>query len=141
MDDVNHGLTKDAFLSSFEYKDWAVMTANQSQEYYDKWALRTYDDWMPFDLWYCYNHEGKGAEYCLDRGAKNVPKNKEPILVKSAFGGLGIYKTKYLESVKYRGNGSNEDVVSFDICEHVPLNNEISKKGGKIYINPKMINY
>lgn len=143
LDEVNHGLTKEAFLSSFEYDnlEWAAMTANQTGYYYDLWALRTYDDWMQFDFVYCKDHEGKNYEYCQGKRVKNIPKDDEPILVQSAFGGLGIYKTKYLKNVEYRGKGSNEDVSSFLICEHVSLNKGISKKGGKIYINPKMINH
>lgn len=136
LDDVNNMLTKEAFMTSFNYPelDWAVMTANQSGKYYDLWALRTYDDWMPFDPWEC-NRNKNDTHSCVNKRFKNIPREKDPILVKSAFGGLGIYKTKYLDGCKYDGGKD-----SLELCEHVSFNEGITNKGGKIYINPKMIN-
>lgn len=136
LDNVNDKLTKDAFLSSFKFPnlDWAVMTANQYKKFYDVWALRTYDDWMPFDYVECII-EKNDLNYCHRNRVKHIDKNKELISVKSAFSGLGIYKTKYIEKCKYYGGSGTKE-----ICEHVPFNECIIKNGGKIYINPKMIN-
>jgi len=142
LDDVNDTLTRDAFLSSFAYPDndgnydWAVMTANQSKLYYDLWALRTVDDWMPFDCWGdCVHKQNKGVKWCVDDRFKHIEEHDKPILVKSAFGGLGIYKTKYLQNCTYDGGKDN-----YELCEHVKLHEDIMRNGGKIYINPKMIN-
>jgi glycosyltransferase involved in cell wall biosynthesis len=135
LDDVNNLLTKDAFMSSFTYPDvdWAVMTANQSEVYYDLWALRTYDDWMPFDCWACTKNDT--VENCVNSRFKKIDRESPLISVKSAFGGLGIYKTKYLDGCKYDGGKDN-----FELCEHASFHDGILKNGGKIYINPKMIN-
>lgn len=132
LDDVNVSLTATDFLSSFQYKDvdWAVMTANQNTKYYDLWALRTYDNWMPFDCWECTKSDT--VDNCVNNRFKKIDKNENLILVKSAFGGLGIYKTKYIKpEFKYDGD---------DKCEHVSFHDSIVANGGKIYINPKMIN-
>lgn len=137
LDDVNEDLTKDGFMSSFNYPDldWAVMTANQSKKYYDPVALRTYDDWMPFDPWKCKKETGDDYE-CETKRFKHIPVETPPILVKSAFAGLGIYKRKYLDGCVYDGGKDSQE-----ICEHVSFNEAITNKGGKIYINPKMINF
>lgn len=142
LDEVNETLTRDAFLSSFSYPDndsnydWAVMTANQSRLYYDLWALRTFDEWMPFDCWGdCLYKLNKNVKWCVDDRYKNINENDKPILVKSAFGGLGIYKTKYLKNCSYDGGKDN-----YELCEHVKLHEDIIRNGGTIYINPKMIN-
>lgn len=129
LDDVNLNLTKESVLTSLHNPetDWAVMGANQEWNYYDLWALRTFDDWTPCDIW-------------NDAGCKIVKKNiptRDPLLhVKSCFGGFAVYKTKYLHGCTYDGilNETGEK------CEHVSLNTCITDKGGKIYINPKMIN-
>ena len=136
LDDVNSKLTATSFLTSFEYKDldWAVMTANQNDKYYDLWALLTYDNWMPFDCWECTKHDT--VDNCVNSRFKKIGTDNELILVKSAFGGLGIYKTKYLKpTYKYDGGSGTQE-----LCEHVTFNKAITKDGGKIYINPKMIN-
>ena len=137
LDDVNDKLSKDAFLSTLNITDidWAAMTANQTDKYYDLWALRTYDDWMPFDCWECVHKEKKAVHLCVNDRYKHINENEKPILVKSAFGGLGIYKTKYLANSIYDGGKDNNE-----ICEHISFNENILKNGGKIYINPKLIN-
>jgi hypothetical protein len=135
LDDVNNELTKDAFMTSFNYPnvDWAVMTANQSGKYYDLWALRTYDDWLPFDCWACTKTDT--VDNCVSSRLKHIRPDEPLINVKSAFGGLGIYKTKYLDGCKY--DGGKDD---FELLEHASFNEGIIKNGGTIYINPKMIN-
>jgi hypothetical protein len=136
LDNVNLLLTKKYFLSSFNYKnDWACLCANQKDKYYDLWALRTKDDWLNFDCWECVNKK-KNVNFCVNSRYKNLPKQKELIEVNSCFGGLAIYKIKYLKDCKYYGGTNNDEV-----CEHVNLNNDIRlKNNGKIYINTNMIN-
>ena len=137
LDNVIANLNKDAFLSSFKYEnlDWGVMCANQTGNYYDLWALRTFDDWMPFDFEDCY--KSRDRDFCLNQRLKNIPITNEPIEVLSAFGGLAIYKTKYIDDkCKYNGWINNKET-----CEHVGFNLCIRNNGAKIYINPKMINH
>lgn len=137
LDDVNSELTEINFLSSFNYEntDWAVMCSNQKNNYYDLWALRTFDDWMPFDCWECKNITGD-KKYCVDDRFKKISPDFNLIDVKSCFGGLAIYKTKYLKNCEYYGGQNKKEV-----CEHVNLNNDIiNKNKGKIFINTQMIN-
>jgi glycosyltransferase involved in cell wall biosynthesis len=134
LDDVNQDLTKESILSSLNNKeDWAVMCANQ-KKYYDVYALRTYDDWMPFDCWHCMKVK-RDREFCINSRNKNLPKDSL-INVKSCFGGLAIYKMKYINKCVYYGGEGNTE-----ICEHVAFNQCINKYyNGKIYINTNMIN-
>lgn len=136
MDDITKDLTKDSFLSSFndsKFIDWACIGANQNGYYYDIWALRTFDDWMPFDFPQCCRETNKDQQYCFSSRFKNIPKDKDPIKVKSCFGGLAIYKTKCIRDSEYIG--LNKD--GYEVCEHVSFNEGITD--GNIYINPAMI--
>lgn len=135
LDIINHDLTKESFMSSFRDDiDWAGMFANQSEIYYDLWALRSIDDWLNFDCLLCIN-KTKDEEYCLKSRFKKIPRTDQPIEVNSAFGGLGIYKTKYLTNAEYYGGENNKEE-----CEHVKFHEEIRMNKGKLYINPSMIN-
>jgi glycosyltransferase involved in cell wall biosynthesis len=140
MDYVNYGLTKESFLSCFDIDlDWAVLGANQSQVYYDLWALRTYDDWMDYDCWWCVHIENKTVDECILKQFRNIPVDHKPIKVLSCFGGLCLYKTKFLHNCEYNGKINNE--IWPQQSEHIGLNEGIIKNGGNIYINPKMINF
>lgn len=144
MDDKNINITNEAILSSLNHinKDWAVMGANQNEKYYDLWALRTFDSWMPADVWHC-----EIDTTISDSMMRKIPKDENLIEVKSCFGGLAIYKTKYLKGCKYDGRSKPRfrcnyegTGVANEKCEHVSLNECIRNNGGKIFINPKMIN-
>jgi hypothetical protein len=138
MDNINLDLTREGFLSCFKYKnDWAVLGANQKKIYQDSWALRTFDDWMPFDCWDCVHIEKKGEEYCWKSRFRNIKPTNKLIEVKSCFGGLAVYKTKYLKNCSYYGG----EINGHQVCEHVKFNKDIREKNnGKIFINPQMIN-
>jgi hypothetical protein len=59
----------------------------------------------------------------------------EPIPVTSAFGGLGIYKRRYLLGKQYFARGRD----GLPICEHVSVNEQISGDGGKLFILPSLV--
>lgn len=140
MDYVNYGITKEGFLSCFDINlDWAVLGANQSQVYYDLWALRTYDNWMDYDCWSCVHIEKKSIDECIFKKFINIPIDKDPIKVLSCFGGLCLYKTKFLYNCSY--NGKTDNSLWPEKSEHIGLNEGIIRNNGNIYINPKMINY
>lgn len=139
LDDKCADITNESILSTLNnnhVKDWAMMGANQKDVYYDLWALRTFDSWMPGDYW---SRDNCKKDECGDNtkgiGFKNIPKTDKPIEVKSCFGGLGVYKTKYLNECTYYGGQHGKEV-----CEHVSFHEGIRKNGGKLYINPEMIN-
>jgi len=140
-DNANLYLTKEAILSSFnnddKFPNWACIGANQLDHYYDMWALRTYDDWMPFDHIICIANT-QDDNYCRASRIRKIDQNADPIKVKSCFGGLVIYKTKYIQNSRYEGMTPNNE----ETCEHVSFNLSIldNNKDVAIYINPKMIN-
>lgn len=142
FDGVNSKLTASAFASCWARKDWDVCTANQAGPYYDIWALR-HDSWSPNDY-----EEAKSflRSYGVSRYRAQVatvlarmiviPTGSPWIRVNSAFGGLALYKTSAILNKTYEGllpSGA-------PICEHVTLNQKITENGGKIYINPGLVN-
>ncbi len=134
LDEVNHNLKEEAIISCFDMKeDWGAVGSNQLF-YYDIWALRTYDNWIQND--YLINFNIVKFIKCL----RYIPHDNKPIKVKSCFGGLAIYKRKYLDNCTY-GNGlQNINNNNFEVCEHVLFNTCILNNGGKMYINPKLFN-
>ena len=58
------------------------------------------------------------------------------IEVDSAFGGLGIYKIDFLRGLRYKGLNDHGE----ELCEHVPFHKAIKANGGRIFINPSLIN-
>ena len=140
LDNVINNLYAFSIRSCFKLKEnWAMVGGNQIFKYYDMWALRTYDDWMPFDSNYCKDIEKKDSNYCLHSRYKSISYFSKPIHVKSCFGGIAIYKREYLDNCSY-GNGLQILDNKNEVCEHVHFNKCITDNGGKIYINPKLIN-
>lgn len=140
---LNNKLTSEAVYSSWARNDWDVVTANQSGKYYDIWALR-HDLWSPNDCWKYHSFLREyfkfpelAMTYAIRARMIKIPKNSKWIQVKSAFGGLAIYKTELLmKPIFYQGCDSDGDMI----CEHVPFNEKLYKSGANIFINPKLIN-
>ena len=142
LDNVISDLSKESIISCFNLKeDWAMLGGNQTVKYYDLWALRTFDDWMSFDCLTCRDYEKKSEDYCLNDRLKIINQNSEPIQVISCFGGIGIYKREYLDNCSYGKGTQDYNGILLYICEHVDFNKCITNNGGKIYINPKLINH
>jgi hypothetical protein len=140
LDDVITRLSYNGIMSCFNTKeDWGMIGSNQIFNYYDIWALRTIDSWLPFDCWYCNNIDKKGLKYCITDRIRRVSYFSNMIQVKSCFGGIAIYKRQYLDNCSY-GDGVYHG-TDIEICEHVVFNNYVVNNGGKIYINPKFINF
>lgn len=147
MDNVNEKLNikliKD-ILEDTSFNNWSVITANQ-KVYYDFWALRTKKNnencWSKTGL--C-RQEKKKLKNWIDESEhskfsnNSINENSKPIKVLSAFGGLGIYKMKYLLGCRYNSIDQKNN-LEHD-CEHVAFNKCIRNNGGDIYIHPKLIN-
>ncbi len=148
LNELNKKLNRKAVLSCFTRNDWAGVCANQDGPYYDIYALR-HDYWSPNDCWVSYremqniyNQKRKflwdGALWdCVYSRMITINRSNKWIKVHSAFGGLAIYDSKYLSKVSYKGETESGDAV----CEHVYFNFGIEAEGGKIYINPDLINF
>lgn len=143
LNNLNSKLNKEAVQSCWARNDWAAVLANQKGPYYDVWALR-HKFWNDFDCWKRYesllNIYSKPSLALWDSVYSRmikIPKNWKWIKVDSAFGGIGIYKTAYLDNCKYVGSNA----MGEQVCEHVSFNYGITENGGSIYINPKFINF
>tara|TARA_B100000963_G_scaffold333942_1_gene326723 strand:+ start:13758 stop:14624 length:867 start_codon:yes stop_codon:yes gene_type:complete len=144
LDGVISKINKKKILSCFELKNqWSVLTANQSDFYYDIWALR-HQSWSNDDCWNSYNfflNELKLGHYkSYNRAVRSkqirIDKFLPPIRVNSAFGGLAIYKPNVYVKSYYEENTTENNYIS---CEHVAFHEKLIKKGFKIFINPKLI--
>lgn len=133
LDDVNADGTFVSTISEcFEQESWDVVSANQSDTYYDWWALRlpgfmNYDCWIPdSDQDNCYSFFGKRFE-----------QEKGWIAVDSAFGGMAIYNLKTIpKTCRYQGIHPDGN----EKCEHVDFHKCIKDHGGKQFINTRFIN-
>jgi glycosyltransferase involved in cell wall biosynthesis len=132
----------------------AAVFANQSVKYYDLWALR-HPQLCPFDFWHevlsTALHVGSDQEAfdkVYAKVPKCIPKEMPPIEVESAFGGLGIYKMRFVLNNKARYIGHEykyfvSDGLVFSklqTCEHVSFHQGISAQGGQMFILPYLVN-
>jgi len=137
LDDVNStGNFVDTIKSCFEYSGWDVLTGNQSDSYYDLWALRKKDD-MEYDCWKMVrdNNIPFATDIYVNSKYKQYPEG-ELLEVDSAFGGIAIYK---LSSVPNECNYVGKYDDGNELCEHVEFNRCIKKNGGNIYINTSFL--
>ena len=143
MDGIFRKFECDLFDEINSEVDWAVMTANVKGRYYDIWALRE-EEWSPNDCWLAaresqINGLNKYLSYVNNVYSRMIKINKrnKNIFVKSAFGGLAIYKISLIpKEAEYLGINSDGE----EICEHVNFHKSIDhKESGKIFINPRLI--
>jgi|694.fasta_scaffold149206_2 hypothetical protein len=141
MDGVNSKLSKESVNSCFHLDNWEVCTANQKGPYYDIYALRA-ANWNEDSLVKSYNLNLEKyklhvlAFYFTVVHKMLKRRGCEPIEVESAFGGLAIYKTSALSHHTYNEKDENGNIT----CEHVALHRSILSDGGRIIINPRLIN-
>jgi len=142
LDSVNAKLTREGIRSCWDAAvDWGAMTANQTDEYYDIWALR-HDYWNADDCWLQRKELERFTSPLFAENLSILSKKihispiTPPIEVDSAFGGLAIYKRDAFVSSRYVG--LRED--GSEICEHVPFHRQMKENGFSLFINPRMIN-
>jgi hypothetical protein len=135
-------ISLEAVKSCLENREWDVCTANQNGPYYDIWALR-HEQWNPTDCWKqleffrrYIKYPEKALQMAVLSKMIRIPPHSNWIRVDSAFGGFAIYRREVLNHGEYTGR----DNRGSPICEHVPLHEELTKAGFKIFINPKLIN-
>lgn len=143
FNNLNKLLNRTAVESVFSSSYWSARTANQSGPYYDIWALR-HPAWSPNDCWENLEFLRKYRKFpelalyaAVNSRMIRIPKNSSPISVDSAFGGFAIYRREAIEGKRYKGilEGTRSQ-----ICEHVPLNLEITNERGVIEVFPSLIN-
>mgnify|MGYP000847664722 CR=1 FL=1 len=140
-DNVNNQLHLKSLITTLKDlpKNWIGVFPNQKFIYYDLYALRI-KKLFDFD---CFEKMISSLNLLSPNQSyfKNIFKNyfilnkfkKRFIKVESAFGGLGIYKLKYVLNKRYSSlNGK--------YCEHVFFNKSLYKKNNFLYIDKKFFN-
>jgi hypothetical protein len=143
LDGVNDLLEAEAVAGCWQRRDWTVCTANQAGPYYDVWALR-HATWSPGDCWAqarfltAHGQDQQRATMASVYARMVVLPRESPWLeVDSAFGGFAIYRAEALrEDVHYNGLSPQGE----EVCEHVALHAALRERGGRIFINPALIN-
>lgn len=138
MDDVNiSGKFIESIKTCFEYTGWDILTGNQSDSYYDLWALRKKED-MEEDCWKIYNmniHIPNAMNIFVFNKRKNY-KPGDLLEVDSAFSGIAIYKLSSIPNDCYYQGKYN---LGEEHCEHVEFHRCIKKSGKNIYINTSFL--
>ena len=117
----------------------AGVLANAAPRYYDVWALR-HDRWCPQDCWHPIwgrpEEESFEAAKFREVFARQIeiPAALPPIAVRSAFGGLGIYRLSAALAARYCGL----DGAGREVSEHVAFNEAIARSGGELCIFPPL---
>lgn len=117
----------------------AGVLANAEPRYYDVWALR-HEHWCPDDCWHPI--WGRPADETFEAAKFRevfarqiaIPPSLAPIAVRSAFGGLGIYRLPLAPGARYCGL----DGQGREASEHVAFNAAITRSGGQLHIFPAL---
>jgi Cryptococcal mannosyltransferase 1 len=122
---------------------WGDCCANTYALYYDLFALRTMDDWMPCDVWSkedCGHDTQEEHDVWIGGRHRHIPASSSPIQVHSCFGGAALYDYTQLASLTSLRYGFEIDRKL--VCEHVLFHTAIrtQKKDFKMYIQPKFLN-
>jgi glycosyltransferase involved in cell wall biosynthesis len=143
LDGVSRDIDADAIASCWAdgAPAWDMCAANQGDYYYDIWALR-HETWCPGDAW--SQHAalvpvlGRAAadDVALFSRMVHIDARRPMIEVRSAFGGLAIYRKEALLAARYVGLDDN----GAEVCEHVTLHAQMRAQGARLYINPALIN-
>ena len=144
LDDVlDSALAADGFVQAARWLDAepsrAGVFANALPRYYDVWALR-HDRWCPHDVWHSIwgrpdsvSFEAAKFREVFSRQIE-IPASAPPIEVRSAFGGLGLYRLSAALGARYGGI----DAQDREMSEHVAFNTAIGQAGGRLHIFPAL---
>ncbi|CAF3345289.1 unnamed protein product [Rotaria sp. Silwood2] len=122
------------------------MTATQTSEYYDIWALRSWPT-LTFDCWHRIRHltflpiaQSFLVQRLIHIHQEAIPRDHPLIEVQSAFGGAAIYVAEYIsDECVYNGWADQGLWFLREQCEHVSFNECVRRRagGGKVFINPQ----
>ena len=143
MDNVNSMLGTEPLDRKIFEGNFSALFANQDGPYYDLYALR-HELWCPSNV---FEERSQLMEFGLSEREAGVvsvvskmikiPRDSPPIPVRSAFGGLAIYRVSDIpKDARYSAIGKN----GRQVCEHVPFNEAIADSGGTLFILPSLIN-
>lgn len=106
-------------------QDWSALFALGVERFYNL----TY---FMYDM-FAYVHKEMPVphteKYMFSQKRKVVPRVKKEVYspCSSAFGGIGVYKWKFIKELSYRTQVNNDELIS-TLCEHIPFNLTIDKK-------------
>lgn len=115
--------------------------ANSAPFYYDLWPLR-HPTWCPDDCWERVRETqpALGLDEAVRRyvASRQIPIAPEsaPIMVDSAFGGLGIYRREATLGATYIGLDSDNE----EVCDHASFNASVKGADGVLAIYPALQN-
>lgn len=119
--------------------DHAAVFASSQPRYYDIWALR-HATWCPHDCWHRIwerpaSQSFEAAKF-REVFARQIalPRQMPPIEVRSAFGGLGLYRMSHALGATYVGL----DAEGREVSEHVAFNEAIGRAGGRLHVFPDL---
>jgi hypothetical protein len=164
MDDVNWHLSNVQECLNLPNPDWSVCCCNSYKVYYDLFALRTLDDWMPISTISGDSPRMAmpGQQHQQHKPFRHIPANAAPIPVNSCFGGAALYKyNDVIRKVFQTAKEKNESLhVGVDpksnkaVCEHLSFHDKIvqqasttthvgdvnTSSSSALYIQPKFLN-
>ena len=148
----------DGVLDSLNYSNWDVICSIgicKQRQNGDLFAVRTkkypdnfcsVNEKLKHSFNRCGHHKLNIMDYLCKTDQEKL-LNNELVEVKSAFGGVGIYKYSIIhglryntprfsiEELEYKGIKESKN-IDYDLdCEHVNFHQQIRDRGGKIYIN------
>jgi glycosyltransferase involved in cell wall biosynthesis len=136
---------------------WDALFANNKGVYYDIWALRDDASGPVYDCWDMYRHlvlqvgipPSRAKQMCITQFQKRINPRTPPFRVRSAFGGLGLYRMAATIGCKYNGQTTECSCRAFgipynpqvgcrqDTCEHVAFHADMIRlHGAALYIHP-----
>lgn len=141
LDDASLLITARRLRRCMQFEGWDGLFANQLFYYNDVWALR-HPSRSPDDFARRIAMTRKGwprlvarLRYLTWRNRPILPVAKRPIPVRSAFGGLAVYRMRVALGGSYAGMRDG-----FEVCEHVPFNEGLSANGARLFIHPGLLN-
>ncbi len=146
LDGPNEKLNSHEVLGAMSRKDphWDAVFGNPQPSYYDLYALRC-TGWCDEDVWQRI-HAAKKPLFFRKRWRRDlirsiihdrqyrIPVTAPLIPVKSAFGGLALYRTSILDGLKYSSRDEDGNLV----CEHVLLHRLMRARGARLFIDPSL---
>lgn len=140
LDDASLAVTARRLARCMRAPGWDGLFANQLFVYRDVWALRdarrSPDDFVP---WLEAAPAGWRRRWArlrhLNWRNRPVWPFGRPFPVRSAFGGLAVYRMDVALHGRYEGRRDGRL-----ICEHVPFNEMLVDKGARLLLHPGLIN-
>lgn len=124
--------------------DWGALFANGRsmlpnhhyvRSQYDQYAIMAYDEeWCDMTIKKFTPHRQLRRGMVLDKAVQR----SDYYPVKSAFGGIGIYRYEAIKDLKYKTVMINERCQKA-FCEHVPFHLEIIQQGYKNYVCQSLV--